>query len=525
MSFASENSIKAREVAYVAIEKLKPETTSVVEYQSRGHVVVIGDTQALSLLGDLPKGLTSEVVEYKGQPPNNTSNKDISIAGALGQFVVTVANQEVRADLILDLSPQPLLTMGLKPPGYFVSNPAGFDLQDVKDELAELIGTFEKPKYFNYDPSICAHGRSGKPGCTRCIDACPAEAITSLIDTIKVDPSRCQGGGVCATVCPSGAITYAYPKPKDLLTHVRTLIVTYLKQDLSGEERRPDLVFVTEAEQAQAEQILPAALVITVEEVGSVGPEIWLSALAWGARSVRMFDLGDAEGENRIPKSARDALDLHLEMTQSILSAAGYPASAVTLITDSSELVTSKAMSEFELATHAPITGKRQSFYMALDHLVAKSETAEPVAKLPQGSIFGEVSVNKENCTLCMACVSACPGNALQAGNEKPMLGFVEANCLQCNICTTTCPEDAITISPRLLLDFEVRKKPRVLNEEEPFCCISCGKPFATKSGITTILTKLAGHSMFADERSKSRLKMCEDCRVRDMMEDPNSDL
>ncbi|HIQ15402.1 MAG TPA: 4Fe-4S dicluster domain-containing protein [Leucothrix sp.] len=516
-SFASPGKIQAREVAYTAVEKLKPESTSVIEYQSRGHVVVIGDSKALKLFGDLPKGLSSEVVEFKGQIPSS----DISIAGALGQFVVTVANQEIKGDLVLDLSPEPLLAMGIKPPGYVVADLDSSNLQTVKNELADMVGTFEKPKYFNYDASACAHGRSGKPGCTRCIDACPAEAITSLIDMIKVDPTRCQGGGICATVCPSGAITYAYPQPKDMLTHVRTLILTYLKQG----ETSPDLVFVTEAEQKQAEQILPAALVISVEEVASVGPEVWLSALAWGARSIRIFDLGDSAGNNRIPQSSRDALDLHLEMTQDILSASGYPASAILVITDPSELITSKTMPEFELATHAPITKKRQAFYMALDHLVAKSADAKPSTTLPQGSIFGDVEVNKDNCTLCMACVSACPANALQDSSEKPMLSLVEANCLQCGVCVNTCPESAMSLTPRLILDFEVRKKPRLLNEEEPFCCISCGTPFATKSGITTILEKLSGHSMFADERSKSRLKMCEDCRVRDMMEDPNSDL
>ena len=508
-SFASAEKTKAREIAYEAVAKLKPEATSVVEYQSRGHVIVIGDTQALELFGELPEGLTSEVVEYKGQAPSD----DILVEGALGQFVVTVAGQALKGDLILDLSPTPLLSMALKPPGYIIATLDGFGLKEVKDELADLVGTFEKPKYFNYDASACAHGRSGKSGCTRCIDACPAEAITSLIDTIKVEPTRCQGGGVCATVCPSGAITYAYPKSKDLLTHIRTLILAYLKED----QGKPDLLFVTEDEQTQAEQILPAALVIAVEEVASVGPEMWLSALAWGARSVRLFDL------NKMPQSARDALDLHLDMTQNILEGAGYPASTILVITDPSELITSKSMPAFDLATHAPITGKRQSFYMALDHLVAKSDDVKPMAVLPAGSIFGDVIVNKENCTLCMACVSACPANALQDSSEKPMLSLVEANCLQCGICTSTCPENAMTTVPRLLLDHEVRKKPRVLNEEEPFCCISCGKPFATKSGITTILSKLSGHSMFTDERSLNRLKMCDDCRVRDMMEDPNS--
>ncbi|MCF6191084.1 MAG: 4Fe-4S binding protein [Cocleimonas sp.] len=525
-SFASASKIKAREVAYAAIEKLKPEATSIVEYQSRGHVVIIGDTQALKTVGDLPEGLTSETIEFKGQSPEG----DISIAGALGAFVVNVANQEVQADLVLDLSPEPLLSMALKPPGYYVGGSKQQEnLQAIKSELADMVGTFEKPKYFDYDASICAHGRSGKPGCTRCIDACPTEAITSLIDTIKVEASRCQGGGVCATVCPSGAITYAYPKPRDLLTHVRTLILTYIREGLSNGLSQPDLIFVTEDEQTQAEHLLPAALVISVEEVASVGPEIWLSALAWGARSVRLFDLGDENGSNRIPKSARDALDLHLEMTQSILKAANYPANVVSVISDASELITAATMPDFDLATHAPIAGKRQSFYMALDHLVVKSgvvkpEEVAPIASLPAGSIFGEVLVDKDNCTLCMACVSACPANALQDGSEKPMLGFVENNCLQCGVCVNTCPESAMTISPRLILDQNLRKKPRTLNEEEPFCCITCGKPFATKSGITSVLEKLSGHSMFADERSKSRLKMCDDCRVRDMMEDPTVD-
>lgn len=519
--FVSESKTQAKQAAYAAVQKLKPESTSLVEYKSRGHVVVIGDSTVIASLGDFPEPLTIETVEFKGA----SSSSDITIEGALGQFIVNVSAQQIKADLILDLSPKPLLTMALKPPGYVASGHDLSELAEAKEELHELVGTFDKPKYFDYNESLCAHGASGKPGCTRCLDACPAEAITSLVNKIAVDPFRCQGGGICATVCPSGAITYSYPKPRDMLTHVRTLVLTFLKEitEIDGKATAPDLVFVTEDQQERAVQIMPAALVIAVEEVASVGPEVWLSALAWGARSIRLFNL------DGIPDSAEQALGLHIEMTQKALVGMGYPDSCISVVADQNELIATSHLTQKKTASHAPMGDKRQAFYMALDHLSAQADAATVAANLeialPVGSIFGEAFIDKSKCTLCMSCVSACPGNALQDGRELPQVSLVEDKCLQCGVCVSTCPEDAMSITPRLLLDSKLRKKPRVLHQDEPFCCIKCAKPFATNAGIKTVLEKLSGHYMFTNERSRDRLKMCDDCRVVDMIEDPDTDL
>ena len=78
-------------------------------------------------------------------------------------------------------------------------------------EIATCVGEFEKPKFFNYKPSICAHSRSEKIGCTQCIDVCSTRAIRADGDKIFVEPHLCMGCGGCTTVCPSGALTYAYP--------------------------------------------------------------------------------------------------------------------------------------------------------------------------------------------------------------------------------------------------------------------------------------------------------------------------
>jgi ferredoxin len=126
--------------------------------------------------------------------------------------------------------------------------------------------------------------------------------------------------------------------------------------------------------------------------------------------------------------------------------------------------------------------------------------------------------VNEKACTLCFACVTVCPGKALLDGQDVPQLRFLEANCLQCGLCTRACPEDAVWITPRLLFDAAARGRPRVMREDAPFHCVSCGKPFATTSAIGRVGQRLAGHSMFAEPASRRRLQMCGDCRVKDMM-------
>jgi ferredoxin len=124
--------------------------------------------------------------------------------------------------------------------------------------------------------------------------------------------------------------------------------------------------------------------------------------------------------------------------------------------------------------------------------------------------------VNKDTCTLCKACIGACPESALLDSPETPSLRFIERNCVQCGLCADTCPEEAITLLPRLLLDARA-KEPAMLNEAQPFHCVRCAKPFGTKQMVDNMLAKLSGHSMFAG--GTRRLQMCGDCRVVDMVE------
>jgi ferredoxin len=167
---------------------------------------------------------------------------------------------------------------------------------------------------------------------------------------------------------------------------------------------------------------------------------------------------------------------------------------------------------------------KRPTLELALDHLMehAPPSTGRPdaIALPAAGSPLGAIAVNRDSCTLCLSCVSACPASALQDNPELPQLRFIEKNCVQCGLCVSTCPENAITLQPRLLLTPE-RKQARVLNETQPYGCVRCGKPFGTLKAIEAMMAKLSGHAMFQGAAAE-RLKMCGDCRVIDLHTNPN---
>ena len=158
--------------------------------------------------------------------------------------------------------------------------------------------------------------------------------------------------------------------------------------------------------------------------------------------------------------------------------------------------------------------GKRSLIRLALGHLHDVAPTPVEILPLAAGAPFGAVTIDTDGCTLCLACVGACPTGALQDNPEKPQLRFQEDACIQCGLCRNTCPEQVIALVPQLNFA-ESARNGRVLKEEEPFCCIRCGKPFGTRSSIERILSRLGEkHAMYASKAAAERIKMCDDCRV-----------
>ena len=434
-------------------------------------------------------------------------------------------------DLVLDLGATPHLTPHQPPQGYLhAADDAA--LFDAVIKLRGLVGEFEKPKFFQYKQKICAHSRNEQVGCNACVEVCSAEAIRSDAKGsggIIVEPHLCVGCGACSTVCPSGAISYATPAADEQGQRIRTLLATY--QRAGGKDAA--LLFHSRGKGAQligelgrlaridaALRGVPArVLPVDVFHSASGGIDLWLSALAFGASQVWVLM------SNEEAPAYREAVAQQMQVAQAILSGLGLAGIHLRVVdandarTLDAALQAGPAQGVKQPALFKVQADKRATLDLAIDHLMRNAEAVPDVIELPQaGSPFGNLIVDAERCTLCLACVGACPESALADNPDRPQLRFIEKNCVQCGLCASTCPEDAITLQPRLLLADEgkPRKASRVLNEVEPYRCIRCQKPFGTLKAIEAMLVKLSGHSMFQGTAA-DRLKMCGDCRVIDL--------
>jgi len=522
------------------LNRLSSETSQrndVAGYLSRGTVLIVCD----GLFDQTPlyevgvPGPTVVVSSQEPAPANTPGSMNIrhiqgrvtNLRGWFGEFAFGLADAPEHGardispggdgtfDMVIDLSATPLIERSVPPLGYFAPrNPE--ELASTLEQSHYLVGRFTKPKYFHYEPGLCAHASFGQRGCTRCLDVCGADAIRSDGDRIEVEPHLCQGCAACTLACPTGALSFRVPTRAELLEQVEQALA-------AADSANPVLVVHPPDVQAPA-LAADQCISLAVEPLAAFGEELWLAALARGAGGVVLL------ADERTPLETRRLLEVRVEMARSMLDACGHAADAVSVVEhlpDAPALagggrVTNRhgdtpadTSEEFPL----PARHKRALLSRSLARL-EPGESFEP-GPLAAGSPLGRIIVDQQRCTLCSACAKICPTTAIRYTDSTESgfarLAFAEELCVQCGACVSGCPESAISLQPRMA-PLQVRGFWRVLSSGPLATCPDCGRGFMPRKLLDANIRQTESAGMPA--AALEQMNRCPDCRHRRVRRD-----
>lgn len=310
----------------------------------------------------------------------------------------------------------------------------------------------------DFRASNCTRYRYRYSECRRCADVCPHDAITLSKEGAALVADRCQGCGLCASVCNTKAWSSADFKPIDLLR----LAIT-----------KPTFSLACEPSGCQADALVPC--------LGAVGA-VWLAYMAKRRIPVGLHGSGHC-AQCIHGKTGAQQLQLNLDAVNSLHAAqklsqdsqSSQPQWAMpVLVADersapiqrSAEAKSSTGQSRRHLFgrlfRHKPVSGADQASktsptqipaqairagaYMVSDQrellqIVCKQNTDRPFTLSWHENLPLMQLALKAGCTLCEACFRVCPTGAIEI-EQNPhdwALKFQTDRCVACEVCLEVC--------------------------------------------------------------------------------------
>ena len=310
-------------------------------------------------------------------------------------------------------------------------------------------------------PVVSAVSCEARFGCRKCVDVCPALGALELQqNSVFVSEQNCIRCGLCASICPVGAISV----PELPETAFRGLLRALEKSAAT----RKTLVMTC------CEEHVPKVPWVDVEHVPGVGV-MGVRQLAMAvSTSINAIIVYCPDGMCVGKEHVKEAVQLIRSITKADPPSVYY-------------LEGKEGAAEIErIHNSVPTRGSPAELPpTAWDGYVAAIENISIESSEITGLGFTDIRI-AESCTLCNACVDKCPHTALRIENGE--LFFDSGKCTGCGYCRQICPEQAITL-PDKRGSVEFFEKP--VYKDEMVRCSECNAPYASVKMVRKVSATL----------------------------------
>jgi|GEM_PF-1827101 len=364
----------------------------------------------------------------------------------------------------------------------------------------------------------------GTTACSFCMTVCPRRALSGSEDgRVLVDVDKCSICGVCASICPTGAIQIPNATDEQIDAQVKSIL-----QNFTGEIPNKIVMFIdpTLYREILEELIkMKASLLlelfpIELPTLGLISENLLLSTIAYGARGVIVpFVLGEDVSEYL------DVLRRKTVIARKILESLGYSNPPIYLlefrelksfIRNLENLRNECLKNQFTIKNMCKsYPGDRRTKLISIvKDFVKDGKIVVDVLDYGEPCPFAEVIIDRELCTLCGLCYEKCPTKSFTLTKDVDALhlAFIYQKCLGCNLCASICPEKAITLKRCFSVSRLLDDNPSILISQELVKCSRCSKPFITKGKLRK-LEKIYSGLGVEDTSKLQSLKLCPECR------------
>lgn len=313
----------------------------------------------------------------------------------------------------------------------------------------------------------CSKLRSPLSKCSKCIDSCPVDGIDIEKSGINLN-NNCIQCGLCASVCPTGAIAIQEPTELNLYRYIEergkannTVVLTCKKNDeVSNTAFKVPCLGSLTLEFLLGIDILPFEIniVFSEEKCGECRVKEGISSYLNNIEKIKRIEKdlnlsgGSIKNVDKAPKIKKNKIsrdeeidDERREFLFSIFkSAKKLPNAAIKYVLGSDEEdKKSKAIVANPTVRKHPI----------LANVFGKIEDEEladiQIVDYLEPSLVGV-------CNFCKACVTLCPMGALRYREEEDKLDLLllKDACSGCGLCVEVCYHKALELNSKKLKDF-----------------------------------------------------------------------